>query len=423
MRLLLLLICTLFALLPALAQPDTSQKTVPGRQNSPDQQEKPYIILISADGFRHDYAEKHQAKHLLALREEGVQAAAMRPSFPSKTFSNHYTLVTGLYPAHHGLINNRFYDRQRQEFYSPGNRKAVEDSSWYGGIPIWVLAEQQQMLSASFFWVGSEAPIRGIHPTYYYHYNEAIPMEERISTVVDWLNLPAAQRPHLITFYLPEVDHAGHRYGPDAPETASAVQFVDKAVQQLTAAVAATGLPVSFIFLSDHGMTEVDTKRPLSLPAAIDTAEFIIADGDVIIELYAKKRRHIKKTYRRLKKEAEGYTVYRPKDMPAYLHYGRENDRMQRIGDIILLAEWPRIFHSASKAPVPGHHGYDPVAVKDMHTTFYAWGPAFKSGLHIPAFENVHVYPLLASILGLSYTHDIDGDPAQLRDILQEPAE
>lgn len=419
----LLFIGCFFCVISVFGQADIGQQTVPGRQNSHQQQEKPYVILISADGFRYDYAEKYKAEHLLALRKKGVQALSMRPSFPSKTFPNHYTLVTGLYPAHHGLINNRFYDPQRQEFYSPGNRSAVEDPSWYGGVPLWVLAEQQQMLSASFYWVGSEAPILGIHPTYYYRYNETIPIEERISTVVEWLKLPEAQRPHLITFYLPEVDHAGHRYGPDAPETARAVQFIDTAIQKLTEAVASTGLPVNFIFVSDHGMTQIDTEHPLPMPASIDTAKFIVSDGDVLIELHARKKRHINKTYRNLKKEAKGYTVYRKKDMPARLHYGKEDDRMQRIGDIILLADWPRIFHGSEKPPVPGHHGYDPVNVKDMHATFYAWGPAFKEGLQIPSFENIHVYPLIAHILGLSYTHNIDGEAAALQEVLQETAD
>src|ERR1051325_1190596 len=147
-----------------LAQVDTAQQVATGRANSPEQQDKPYVILISADGFRYDYAEKYKAEHLLALANEGVKASSMVPSFPSVTFPNHYTIVTGLYPSHHGLIDNYFYDRKRNDSYSMRNPKTVQDGTWYGGIPLWVLAEQQQMLSASFYWVGSEADIKGIFP-------------------------------------------------------------------------------------------------------------------------------------------------------------------------------------------------------------------------------------------------------------------
>jgi predicted AlkP superfamily pyrophosphatase or phosphodiesterase len=402
----------------ASAQIDTAQQVIPGRQNSPKQQQKPYVILISADGFRYDYADKYDAENLKALREQGVQAESMLPSFPSKTFPNHYTLVTGMYPARHGLINNYFYDPQRKESYSMRDRSKVEDGSWYGGVPLWVLAEQQQMLTASFYWVGSEAPVQGVLPTYYYKYNESIPFESRVQTVLDWLNLPEEKRPHLITFYLPEVDHAGHNFGPDAPETREAVQELDVNIKKLTEAVATTGLPVNFIFVSDHGMTQLDTNNTLKLPAAVDTAKFIVSGGGMVVELHAKDKSAIKSTYRKLRKEAEGYKVYRKRNMPRHLHYGTEEDVYGRVGDILLLTEAPYVFHFSSRRPAPGTHGYDPAAVKDMHATFYAWGPAFKKGLRIPSFENIHVYPLVAELLGLKYRHKIDGSRKLVKEVL-----
>ena len=145
--------------------PDTTQKIISGRTNSQEQQQKPYVILISADGFRYDYAQKYGATNLLQLSNEGVRAESMISSYPSLTFPNHYTLVTGLYPSHHGIVNNYFYDRNRHAFYSMRNSKAVKDGSWYGGTPLWVLAEQQHMLTASFYWVGSEADSKGGGPT------------------------------------------------------------------------------------------------------------------------------------------------------------------------------------------------------------------------------------------------------------------
>jgi predicted AlkP superfamily pyrophosphatase or phosphodiesterase len=398
-----------FLTLNALAQNDTIQKIVEGRKNSPEQEKKPYVILISADGFRYDYAEKYQATHLLALANEGVKASSMIPSFPSVTFPNHYTIVTGLYPSHHGLVNNLYFDRDRKDFYSMGNKAKVADASWYNGTPLWVLAEQQHMLSASFYWVASEAPIKDTRPTYYYIYNEKIGIQKRIATVVDWLKLPAETRPHFITFYLPEVDHAGHAYGPDAPETKHEVHFVDDAMGELTKAVKTTGLNVNFIFVSDHGMTNIDTEHPIKIPMAVDTAQFTISGDGTIVELYAKDKQYIGETYQKLKKEAVDYQVYLKEDMPDYLHYGKNDDWHNHIGDILLIPNWPKVFSLYNHKLNPGTHGFDPYKVKDMHATFYAWGPAFKEHVKIPAFENVDIYPLVTTILGLSSTEKIDG--------------
>src|SRR5882757_7649495 len=227
--------------LTAFCQVDTTQKVIPGRKNSLEQQAKPYVIMISADGFRYDYAEKYKAQTLLTLSKQGVRAASMLPSYPSLTFPNHYTLVTGLYPSHHGLVNNYFYSSQRKQSYSMHNSRTVTDGSWYGGTPLWVLAEQQHMLTASFYWVGSEADIKGIRPSYYYRYSDSIPIDRRIQVVVNWLQLPPERRPHFITFYFPRTDHDGHEYGPNAPQTGEAVRWVDSAIQKLTDAVKATG--------------------------------------------------------------------------------------------------------------------------------------------------------------------------------------
>lgn len=400
------------------AQGDTTQYIVPGRRNSPEQQQKPYVILISADGFRYDYATKYQAQNLLQLSEGGVRADAMIPSFPSVTFPNHYTIATGLYPSHHGLVNNSFYDPAKSDTYSMGARAKVGDSSWYGGTPLWVLAEQQQMLSASLFWVGSETAVKGTRPTYYYNFNDRLDIGKRIRIVKDWLSLPADRRPHLITFYVSEPDHAGHRYGPDAPETAKAVQWVDSVMGALAQAVQATGLPVSFVFTSDHGMTAVDTEHPLAVPAAVDTAKFIIPSSGTMLVLHAKNKADVQPLYQQLKKEEKGYKVYLKANIPACLHYNAADDRFNRIGDILLLPEWPLVF--SRRKPGIGHHGFDPAVVPEMRSSFMAWGPAFKSNQRIPAFENVNVYPMIASILGLKITEKIDGKKEALEGILKK---
>ena len=394
--------------LPALAQ-DTTQHVIPGRKNSAAQQNKPYVILISADGFRYDYPEKYNATHLLAFANQGVRAASMIPSFPSSTQPNHYAIATGLYPAHHGIVQNIFYDRDRQTYFNSSNKQNTEDATWYGGTPLWVLAEQQQLLAANFYWPGSNAPIKGLYSTYYYIHGNKITINDRIQDVVNWLKLPAEQRPHLITFYLPWADDAGHTYGPGSSQVAAAVGLIDSTVDALTQAVATTGLNVNYIFVSDHGMSQPDTQHPLPTPAALDTSKFIISGDRMVVELIAKNPSDIQPTYQALKKEATAYDVYLRENIPAHLHRNKTDDWHNRIGDILLLPHYPNLFNIYNHKLDKGQHGYDPATVKDVHAIFYAWGPAFKTHTQIPAFPNVDIYPLVTRILGLTVTDPIDG--------------
>jgi predicted AlkP superfamily pyrophosphatase or phosphodiesterase len=277
------------------------------------------------------------------------------------------------------------------------------------------------MLSASYFWVGSEANIKGIYPNYYYKYNEKTPIEKRIQTVVDWLNLPEEIRPHFITFYLPEVDHAGHEKGPESKETEEAVHFIDSSIFKISEAVKSTGLPVNFVFVSDHGMLTVDTVNTLPLPTAIDTSKFIITRSrDIIVELYAKNKADIEPSFKKIKNQENGFIAYLKTNVPSHLHYSAKDDSLNRIGDILLVANAPKIFNYSNfkRKQNPGRHGYDPTEVKEMHAVFYAWGPAFKKGLTIPPFNNVDVYPLIAELLGLKYDFKIDGNDHLIKEIL-----
>ncbi|MBE9582821.1 alkaline phosphatase family protein [Mucilaginibacter sp. JRF] len=404
--------------LSSYAQTDTTQQIIAGRKNSKAQQKKPYVILISSDAFRYDFAKKYNAQHLLAYSDSGVRADAMIPSYPSLTFPNHYTLVTGMYPAHTGLVHNNFYDPATKKHYDNSDKKAVADSSWYGGTPLWVLAEKQQMLSASFYWVAAEAPIQGTNPTYYYNYNKQIPINTRIQKVGEWLRLPEAERPHLITFYMSNVDDAAHKYGPDSKEAGAAVQYVDSVVNELVKVSKSTGLDVNFVFVSDHGMTRVDNEHPIQLPA-IDTSKFVIAGDGILVELYAKPGADIQSTYKALKAQAKDYQVILKQDMPARLHYGSKDDKYNRIGDILLKPDWPHVFKYIGKTNInPGWHGFDPFLVKDVHATFMAWGPAFKKHQQIKAFSNVNVYNIITQILGLIPQQQTDGNNKIANEVL-----
>ena len=397
---------------------DTVQQIIPSRKNAATQLNKPYVILISADGFRYDYADKYNAANLLQLRSSGVKAKSMIPVYPSVTFPNHYSIATGLYPAHHGLVYNQFYDRRRKDTYSIGNRRTVEDGTWYGGTPLWVLAEQQGMLSASYYFVGTEAAIKQTYPTYWYRFGENTDINYRIKKVVDWLKLPEDIRPHFITFYISNVDHDGHMFGPNAPQTEAAVQFVDKAIGSMVEKVSALGLPVNYIFLSDHGMAAVDTVTRINIATMIDTSRFIMRGGGTSLHLYAKDTAEIEPTYQLLKKKERFFNVYRREDIPAKWHYTKTDDRFNRIGDIFIAPQYPKVLSGYTNRISPGAHGFDP-SIKKMHATFYAWGPQIKTGKTIRSFENIHVYPLVCQLLGLTYTELIDGDPKVLEKIVR----
>ena len=243
----------------ATHRPSAPVITVDHGPNAPQQLSKPYVILVSLDGFRYDYAKRYHAEHLLALAAEGASAPeGMLPAYPSITFPNHYTIVTGLYPEHHGIVANSFYDPARKETYSYHDSKSVGDGTWYGGTPLWVLAEQQGMRSASFFWVGSEADIQGVRPTYYLKFDGKFPNPKRVEQVLAWLRLPPEQRPHLITLYFSDTDTAGHRYGPDSPQVADAVHELDGEIGKLMDGLKDIKLPVDLIVLADHGMVKVE---------------------------------------------------------------------------------------------------------------------------------------------------------------------
>jgi predicted AlkP superfamily pyrophosphatase or phosphodiesterase len=385
--------------------------------NAPAQQAKPYVILVSLDGFRYDYAAKYGATSLERLAVEGASAPeGMIPSIPSVTFPNHYSIVTGLYPEHHGIVANHFYDPVRKQNYDYDRLEAVADGSWYGGIPLWVVAEKQGMRSACFFWPSSDAEIDGMRPTFYLHYDGKIPDEQRIEQVIAWLKLPAAQRPHFITLYYAEPDHSGHKFGPDSPQTAEAVRHVDALVGTLLADLKTVHLAVDVIVVSDHGMAAVEGDW-IDLDHYADLSQFE-TDGSL---LYPNDESAAARAYQQLSKASDKFVVYRRADMPADLHYSRN----PRIGDPVVIPTGPYMIRAhATENPeiaqpdVKGEHGYDPRQMKSMRAIFYAVGPDIRPGAEVQPFENVDVYPLIANILGLKI-RPIDGHLDALQGILR----
>ncbi|MGB6868017.1 MAG: ectonucleotide pyrophosphatase/phosphodiesterase [Acidobacteriaceae bacterium] len=402
------------------AQPANPVITVDHGPNAAAQQSKHYVVLVSLDGFRYDYARKYGARHLLAIAAHGASAPeGMIPAYPSLTFPNHYTIVTGLYPEHHGIVGNSFYDPERKETYSYRDAKTDTDGSWYGGTPLWSLAEKQGMRSACFFWPGSEAKIAGERPTYYLHYDDHFPDDQRIDQVIAWLKLPPEQRPHFITLYYPNVDHAGHEYGPDSPQTAEAVRRVDALMGTLEADLKALPLPIDLIIVSDHGMAKIQGGW-------IDLDKFAPLDGLVTVgsSLYAPNEAGANAAYQKLKAADASFMVYRRGNVPAELHFNSN----PREGDPIIVARGPYAirakappFDREDHAPTVGNHGFDPYMMPDMKAVFYAEGPDIRSGIKLKPFENVNVYPLIVKLLRLD-SPPVDGSYGVLSGVLTTQA-
>lgn len=395
--------------------------------NTAAQQAKPYVILVSLDGFRYDYPRKYSAPNLVALGKRGASAPdGMIPSYPSVTFPNHYTLVTGLYPEHHGIVGNAFYDPKRKQVYSYHDPATEVDGTWYGGTPLWVLAEQQGMRAACFFWPGSEADIQGVRPTYYMKYDQKYPDDKRVDQVLEWLKLPAEQRPHFITLYMSDVDGAGHGHGPDSPEVADAVAKVDKEIGRLAAGVAELHLPVDLVVLADHGMAKVDGDW-IELDQYFDKSLVVTP---VESFLYAKTPADAAKIYADLNGKSDKFKVYRNGHVPWELHF----DHSPREGDPVVVPTGPYLLRvseprtsAASVAmkfygPMLGAHGYDPAKMPEMKAIFFAAGPDIRAGAQVAPFQNVSIYPFIAKILDLNITNlktgAIDGKITPLQGIL-----
>jgi alkaline phosphatase D len=399
----------------AFGQDPTPVITVPNPPNTADQQKKHYVVLISLDGFRYDYPRRYGSPFLLKMGVKGASAPmGMVPAYPSLTFPNHISIVTGLYPEHHGIVANSFWDPAREQTYVYTQTKSNSDGSWYSGTPLWVLAEQQGMRSACLFWPGSEAEIQGKRPSYYLHFDEKLDDEKRVDQVVSWLKLPAELRPHFITLYFSNVDHAGHNYGPDSDEVRAAVHHLDGMVGDLQTKIAKLHLPVDIIVVADHGMVKLEGK-PVMLSDFADLSEF----HSVGSFLYAKPDADVQETYEEFLSHPDPrFKVYRQGKVPAGLHF----DGNPREGDPIIVPTGPFEIRANSSSEAEGKHvgahGFNSRTMPEMKAIFFATGPDVRSGVQLKPFENVNIYPFIAEILGLE-PPEVDGKLDVLRPALK----
>ncbi len=296
---------------------------LPGFRKDSRKPYKNYVLIVSLDAFRWDYSQIYNTPNLNKLAKDGVHAERMYSSFPTVTFPNHYSIATGLYPDHHGLINNSFAAPDLGLFYRMGDRSAVENPAFYGGEPIWVTAEKQGAKAASFFWVGSEAPIEGMYPTYWKKYDESVTFEERIDSVVKWLGYPEEKRPELVTLYFDEPDATSHKFGPVSPETGKVVMRLDSLMGVLRAKLST--LPeskkINLIIVSDHGMAKISSEKYVDLNSLVPKrmiASIVGSNPFYLINPAEGKRDSV--LY--LLNKSEGLKAWKKSDLPAKWHYG-----------------------------------------------------------------------------------------------------
>jgi predicted AlkP superfamily pyrophosphatase or phosphodiesterase len=384
------------------------------------------VILISIDGMRADYLDKYAPPELTRLAKEGVRARWMIPAYPTKTFPNHYTVATGLYPGNHGLVENNMWDAATGKTFGLHDRTAVEDPMWWGGEPIWITAQKQGRIAGAFFFPGTETLIQGIKPRFWRSYDGDIPNEERVDTVLSWFDLPQNERPTMITLYFSDVDDAGHSFGPDAEQTRDALHKVDRAIERLTSGLRKRGADVTtnLIITSDHGMAAYKLRDAIVLDRLFDvndaakifwTGEFtqIFPKPGMEDRIYNAIRSQLPPTAK----------IFRKADMPSRFRISKAG----RIAPLIVVPQPGTVITNKerySKAEREGNldrtrggHGYDnkhPL----MRASFIGYGPNFKEGYLSEPFESVDVYNLMSKILDLKPAKN-DGKWSRIKRVLR----
>ena len=406
--------------------PPAAVRTTPGTGgvNHPLVKSRPYVVLVSFDGFRPDYLERFDTPAFDRLAARGLRAAGLISVFPSLTFPGHYSIATGLYPEAHGIVANRFYDPVRGDEFDYREREDAQDGAWWDGEPIWVTAETQGLVAAAFFFPGTEADIGGVRPSHWRPYDGRVPNAARVEQVLDWLALPEDARPHLVTLYFSLVDSAGHDVGPDGPGMRPSVETADRLLGRLMDGLET--LPhadrIGLVVVSDHGMAAPDPERLTVLPDVADLAGVRLMAAGPALSLHVGDAARSRGLRAALNAELTHARAYLREEIPARLHVRGTS----RIGDILVIPEglgyvaFRRVTDRSRPLLSPGMHGWDP-SLPEMHGILLAAGPGIAAGVALPAVRAIDVYPLIARLLDLTPHPDVAGDLTALAPALTAP--
>ena len=376
----------------------------------------PTIILVSIDGFAQRYWEQAQVPALKALAAAGSRAESLQPVYPSKTFPNHYSQVTGLYPEHHGIVDNSFEDPVSGEDFDFDNK----DPYFWLGEPIWITAERQGLPTATMFWPGSEVSFDGDRPRNYVPYDGSIPNRKRVDQALEWLELPDGERPRFLTLYFSDVDHEGHIYGPESASVYRALEEVDESIERLVSGLEERGLldSVDILVVSDHGMEAFSSDKVAYIDDYLDLNTVQIYAWAQHLTLDAATPDGLPQVMEQLAL-IPNVRCYTKEETPAYLHFS-ESDRIRQA--VCLPDEgWVLSTHAyaddGEKYSSGATHGWDPT-YPSMHGIFVAHGPHIQAGYVHPTIEQVQLYNLMAEILKVEPANN-DGDPSQVADLLR----
>lgn len=374
------------------------------QNTSSDRPDGEKVLLISFDGFRYDYLNKTETPNFDALVKDGVISEGLIPIFPSKTFPNHYAIATGLYPENNGFVGNNMYDPEMEASFAIRNRDAVENPEWYEGEPIWNTVENAGKNAGTMFWVGSEAPIQDIRPTFWKQYDESMGDSARIDSVIKWMTLDTENEVDLATLYFHFVDTQGHHFGPDSPELIAAVERADDLIGYLSKRMKEERLSdhTNVMIVSDHGMASISRDRIVVLDQIIDPEDLEMIAFSPVIMANVKDGASLEDVYRTLKENEEHYSVYLKEEIPERYHL-KDHPRVPEltiVADLGYTINTREVFENRPDYPSGGTHGFDN-REKEMHGLFVASGPDFKKDFEMRAFENIHLYELMAYLLAI----------------------
>jgi predicted AlkP superfamily pyrophosphatase or phosphodiesterase len=377
------------------------------------------VLLISIDGFMPEYMTRVDTPNLDRIAANGVKAESMMVAFPTKTFPTHYSIVTGLYVENHGIIANSFYDYELEAYFSYGPPvSGSDDDAWWGGEPIWVTVEKQSKTAATMFWPGSDSQIRGIRPTRYVDYDGSVSNHARIDSVINWLNPAGEVKADFSTLYFSKVDNYGHNHGPNSSELEKVVQEADGWMGYLLDRMDEARLTdkLNLIIVSDHGMTELSEEKVIFLDELINLDVVDMIDWTPVAMIRPDEG-HTDEIYQTLKKMENHYQVYLKNDLPEYYHFRNH----YRIPEIIMIADLGYTITTRNyfeeRGLMAANHGYDH-RLAEMHAIFMAKGPDFQQGLVTDTVSSIHLYELIASILGVEPAPN-DGSLDELRYLLR----
>lgn len=386
------------------------------------------VVVVSLDGLRWDYPSLYSMPNFDDISLSGV-SAVMRPCYPASTYPNHYSIATGLYPEHHGIINNRFWDKAKDTLFSYTDTLTRNEPAYFKGEPIWDTAERQGVRAATVYWVGAGLQSPDSLKSYRLRWEDKgrLTFKERVDTALAMLRMPEPKAPRLLMLYMEQPDAAGHAYGAKSETTGAIVHYVDSMVGRLRAGLMA--LPnaknIDFIVLSDHGMTDVSQERVLFLEDYVEDRWIKHSEGHSPTNILVAKG--CADSVANALRSVPHISVWKKSEIPSSLHYAVDDN----IGDVVVAPDLGWFFTSKPKTGAnatlssedlrkrytsKGEHGYYPYQA-DMQVPFCAIGPDFRKGYRSAGFKNIDVYNLIAHLLGIEPAHN-DGNLVRVSDLL-----